>query len=368
MAIELIPLSLIAFFMLYGAAAVLVIIACIYLLLRRGNAFAADVTTAVRLRRWVVAFYAMAFLSHVWWIVFLIISFDGQSATYVVVAILDMVTLVPTVAGTQLYMLQDRKRPIWPMFLAMIPCIVLGALQIHDLNGNYLRMENAYIIAVYLSLTVYMVFAVRQYGRWLRDNYADLERKEVWQTQVAVTLSLMVFVIYWMEGDSIILGYLLQFTQIWLFGVLLWRVETLPMLDSAPAEQDAAEVLQQQGRTPQTATTLPSNIGQLLTVHCVDTQLYLQHGLTLAQLAKAVGTNRFYLSQYFAGQGLTYNAYINGLRIKHFVSRYHQAVSSCQPFTAQQLANDSGYRSYSTFSLAFKQRMGQSVTTWMRNQ
>ena len=368
MAIELIPLSLIAFFMLYGAAAVLVFIACIYLLLRRGNAFAADVTTAVRLRRWVVAFYAMAFLSHVWWIVFLIISFDGQSATYVVVAILDMVTLVPTVAGTQLYMLQDRKRPIWPMFLAMIPCIVLGALQIHDLNGNYLRMENAYIIVVYLSLTVYMVFAVRQYGRWLRDNYADLERKEVWQTQVAVTLSLMVFVFYWMEGDSIILGYLLQFTQIWLFMVLLWRVETLPMLDSALAEQDAAEVLQQNGHTPQTATTLPANIGQLLAVHCVDTQLYLQHGLTLAQLAKAVGTNRFYLSQYFAGQGLTYNAYINGLRIKHFVSRYHQAVSSCQPFTAQQLANDSGYRSYSTFSLAFKQRMGQSVTTWMHNQ
>ena len=36
-----------------------------------------------------------------------------------------------------------------------------------------------------------------------------------------------------------------------------------------------------------------------------------------------------------------------------------------QPVTAKQLASDSGYRSYSTFSLAFKQRMGQSVTTWM---
>ena len=28
----------------------------------------------------------------------------------------------------------------------------------------------------------------------------------------------------------------------------------------------------------------------------------------------------------------------------------------------------SGYRSYSTFSLAFKQRMDQSVTTWMRRE
>ena len=34
---------------------------------------------------------------------------------------------------------------------------------------------------------------------------------------------------------------------------------------------------------------------------------------------------------------------------------------------AQQLASESGYRSYSTFSLAFKQRTGQSVTVWMHD-
>ena len=103
----------------------------------------------------------------------------------------------------------------------------------------------------------------------------------------------------------------------------------------------------------------------LLQQHCVAQQLYLQNDLTLSQLAKAIGTNRLYLSQYFARQGLTYNAYINDLRINHFICLYREAVSNHQPFTAQQLANDSGYRSYSTFSLAFKQRMGQSVTAWM---
>jgi hypothetical protein len=42
---------------------------------------------------------------------------------------------------------------------------------------------------------------------------------------------------------------------------------------------------------------LAKNIGPLLKQHCEETQLYLQHDLTLLQLAKAVGTNRFYLSQ-----------------------------------------------------------------------
>ena len=62
---------------------------------------------------------------------------------------------------------------------------------------------------------------------------------------------------------------------------------------------------------------------------------------------------------------MTYNAYINDLRIDYFISVYREAVAMKHHFTAQQLAHKSGYRSYSTFALAFKQRMGQTVTTWM---
>jgi AraC-like DNA-binding protein len=93
----------------------------------------------------------------------------------------------------------------------------------------------------------------------------------------------------------------------------------------------------------------------------------LQHDLTLSQLAHAIGTNRTYLTNYFIHEGITYNAYINELRINHFINLYREAVAAERSITAQQLAHDSGYRSYSTFSLAFKQRMGQSVTAWMRN-
>ena len=35
---------------------------------------------------------------------------------------------------------------------------------------------------------------------------------------------------------------------------------------------------------------------------------------------------------------------------------------------AQKLAQESGYHSHSTFSSAFKNRMGQSVTDWMREE
>ncbi len=108
------------------------------------------------------------------------------------------------------------------------------------------------------------------------------------------------------------------------------------------------------------------NLGPLLQKHCIDAQLYLQHDLTLHQLSRAIGTNRFYLSEYFSSHDTNYNAYINNLRINHFVSLYGEAVARHQLFTLQQLASESGFCSYSTFSLAFKQRMGKNVTTWMR--
>jgi AraC-like DNA-binding protein len=114
--------------------------------------------------------------------------------------------------------------------------------------------------------------------------------------------------------------------------------------------------------------TIHDKIGPLLQQHCIDTQLYLQHDLTVSQLARAIGTNRFYLSQYFSRQGITYNAYINSLRIDYFMDLYRKAVTARQSVTAQQLATKSGFHSYRTFSNAFKNQIGQTVAAWMKDE
>ena len=69
---------------------------------------------------------------------------------------------------------------------------------------------------------------------------------------------------------------------------------------------------------------------------------------------------------WFNVHNTTYNAYINNLRIQHFIRLYRKAVATKRSFTAQQLARESGFRSYSTFGTAFKQLMGVTVTAWMR--
>jgi AraC-like DNA-binding protein len=210
----------------------------------------------------------------------------------------------------------------------------------------------AYDLPLIIGIIIYMVRALRQYGRWLRDNYADLEHKEIWRSFIVLAIILLAFTINEFCDKAPVYEYAMLVVTATLTCYLLWRVETLSDLSiqkiSGPEK-----------------TSQPKDLTSLLQRHCIDAQLYLQYDLNITQLAKAIGTNRFYLSQYFSTQGITYNTYINNLRINHFTRLYREAMAEGRSFTAQQLAGESGYHSYSTFRLAFKQRMGQSVREWM---
>ena len=63
--------------------------------------------------------------------------------------------------------------------------------------------------------------------------------------------------------------------------------------------------------------------------------------------------------------GNAQNIYINNQRINHFVSRCRELSAAGQDIPIQQLALESGFGSYRTFSRAFLQRTGQSVTEWL---
>jgi AraC-like DNA-binding protein len=287
--------------------------------------------------------------------------------------------VLPLAFIVMICMLQDRRRPLWPVAVMMIPFVVLIVASMVDSSNAYITMIRIYYILFAVGMAIYMVRAVRQYGRWLRDNYADLENKEVWQSIVVLAAILLTLTIYTSGSGGMAYEYIVQLCGIVLTYYLLWRVETLSDL-SAQAEkpiQTASQTEEQLTVTPSDAPTdtatdtlsdTHSDIEELLQKFCVDTQLYLEHDLSVSQLAQTIGTNRTYLSQYFSSQQTTYNSYINTLRINHFVNIYREAVAAGQPFTVQLLSARSGYHSYSTFSLAFKQRMGQSVSAWIRQQ
>ena len=358
------------YLMFYAGVTVLNLIACCYLLFRRANAIAPDVTSPMRLRRWTAGFLGACTLSHLWYVPLIYLtSTEDIMMLYFVGTLLDFLTIFPLAIAVLFTMLQDRRRPLWPIALMMAPIVVGMMVCIATRSDAILPALYAYYLLLIIGIIIYMVRATRQYGRWLRDNYADLEHKEVWQSLLVLATILLGFGLYASEFQGLFYKYAAQVNAILLTCFLVWRVETLSDL-SIYQEQDLPTYLDNPDKDESSISPndLTDNIEPLLQKYCVDTRLYLQHELTLPQLARAIGSNRFYISKYFSSKGMNYNTYINDLRVNYFVSLYREAVATHRSFTIQELANESGYRSYSTFNLAFKQRMGQTVNAWSKLQ
>jgi len=374
----------ILFMVLYGSAAMLSLTACCYLLFRDGNAFDAGTTSPVRLRRWTAAFFASITLCHLWYLpMYFLTSSDDMMLGSLIAGLLDSMTVIPLAIVILFAMLQDRRRPLWPVAVMVAPLIVGMAWCLASRSEELLLVPFVYFLLMWFGLIIYMIRAIRQYGRWLRDNYADLEHKEVWQSFVVLAIILLVYAIYSLDVGELIYEYAMEAFIVVLICYLLWRVETLqtlplPEMEGSDYTQgqetnygQAAEVTtpltRREGPVEGLPLTIRDNIGSLLKQYCEEPQLYLQYDISLSQLAQTIGTNRLYLSQNFSTQGTTYNAYINGLRIQHFMNLYHEAVATHQHISVQQLALQSGFRSYSTFNAAFKQSMGMTATEWMHN-
>ena len=192
---------------------------------------------------------------------------------------------------------------------------------------------------------------------------SSTEQEQPWLS-LALLIGLMILLMSFEYTDNYVMSTIAHLIGFPLAGLLLWRVETLKDLstDTSTDETNHTPLLLR-GELGEA-----SNIALLLEKHCEDTQLYLNPDLTLTKLSEAVGVNRYYISQYFTSQDTSYYAYIHDLRIRHFVARYRELAAAHEPIVAQQLAQESGYHSYSTFSTAFKQRMHKSVAAWMHEE
>ena len=222
------------FIALYSGAALLALVAALYLLLRRGNAFEPALSSSRRLRRWTAAFLLTVTLSHVWWwLLGTVWLSDDRLVRNILTIMLDQVTLVPLVAGVLLAMLQDRRRPLWPWLLVQLPVVVDAAVGMaqRDMFYGY-ELPHYWQLGVIVAFAVYYIFALRQYGRWLLDNYADLDRKEVWQSMVFAMALFVVYIIYTSNAGELVREYLSQVISIVIIAFLLWRVETLEELPS----------------------------------------------------------------------------------------------------------------------------------------
>ena len=117
-------LDIIALLMLYTAGTTVAATACIYLLLRRGNAFAPRIRTPRRLRRWTAVFFGAVALGHLWYLPSIMFTsgdaeshFTTKMAVMVLVSFVKVMLTLPLVYVNMKYLNEDNVS-YWKSFIA----------------------------------------------------------------------------------------------------------------------------------------------------------------------------------------------------------------------------------------------------------
>jgi len=195
------------------------------------------VRSSLRLRRWTAALMMTMAASHVWWYAIgqWWLADDWLTRTIMVI-LLDHATLVPLVMAVLLRMLQDRRRPLWPWLVVQSPVVMFAVVGIVRCDWFYgYTLPHYWQLGTIAAFVVYYIFALRQYGRWLLDNYADLKHKEVWQSLAFAVVLFVIYAVYTSNMGEMAREYLSQVISIVIIAFLVWRVETLEEL---PSEED----------------------------------------------------------------------------------------------------------------------------------
>ena len=74
-----------------------------------------------------------------------------------IAGLLDSMTVIPLTIVVLLVMLQDRRRPLWPVTVMVAPLVVGNVFSIATHSDALLPLLFAYFLLMWLGLIIYMV-------------------------------------------------------------------------------------------------------------------------------------------------------------------------------------------------------------------
>lgn len=195
----------------------------------------------------------------------------------------------------------------------------------------------------------------RQQIRLVRQNFSNIDQIDVsWLTPVflfaIVTQLAWLFVSLYDTWLTDVLYYAMS--------IALWLLMLRYSWNFHPIEMTQTEEVQPRQPVREYA------FAGLLEQTMEEQQLYLDSNLTLADLARAINSNRTYVSAYLQQvKGLTFYDYVNQLRIE---KKSIPLMQQHPEYTLEHVAHESGFRSLNTFRRAFVKLTGNTPSQFSK--
>lgn len=218
-------------------------------------------------------------------------------------------------------------------------------------------------VVVYgVSLSVYGLVQIPRYNRNLKDIYSFTDDVSL-QWLVAVLVIFLSMLMLWLaasykldlEADS-----LFHLLSMALWAIVAYYVSRHANMKPADLEPDPSAIT----ATDADAQPAADEFESRLLHDFVGREEYLKPQLKLADMARTLGTNRTYLSNYLNSiRHTTFYDYVNDLRLKHSCRLLLES-----DLTLDVVAERSGFNSLSTFRRVFAKRMGMTPNAYRQSR
>lgn len=294
--------------------------------------------TGVNLIAWSISFLLSVFLfkGH----------FETDEMTHDIVRQLSFFLL--PLSTLLLMKLVQLPRIKWKKFLLpALPPAVLLVCFIATNNNIFYRISIAYWIIYTVTFLIVYINKVKRYTNRLKENYSDLENRELQWLGIITTIFVSYLIIYIIAtlSEREFYLYVSYIMGLCAWSYIVWHIEHQEKLDDFWTDKSISDITDEPEQADKSVTTKLEWIGERLQTECIDRKLFLQPDLNIAYLAQVIGTNRTYLSQYLRQKDTNFYTFVNTLRIQH---AQHLFESEPQ-MTLSDIAAESGFNSLQSY-------------------
>jgi AraC-like DNA-binding protein len=239
----------------------------------------------------------------------------------------------------------------------------------------HLSVFNIIIQALELLAIVYfvvvLVMSLRKINRFqeqIKEEYADIESKSLFWLKNIITAT---FILWFLWAIPYFYG--IFHTQAYLYPLWIgmtilvyWLAFSMhnrrDLFEFTPLKEPIQENILQKELSEKTE----QHYQRLLQI-MESEQLYLEHDITLTSIAEKLDLSSGYLSQIIhQKEGLNFYDFINKYRVE--VVKMNLNNEKFAHLSLYGIALESGFKSKSTFNLAFKKMTGKTPTEFKKNE
>ena len=264
------------------------------------------------------------------------------------------VTMFLLMEITQPYRLNIRKIALW-----MFPSILLTALYIFTSLEAVLNALLVYSLLFGMLMAAWVLMASSRYDNYIKRNFSYTEHICVhWVKRVILLLFLMlvvwVLIVWFTEWIADSLFYLLQIA-VWIYIYYYSKDHIVVNIsqESSSADSDLAISTKESENFAFGRISFATKLKR-----CMENEsLYLNANLSLSDVARAITTNRTYLSDFLNNEmNISFYDYVNNYRVQKACNILCEGDYKL----LDEVAERCGFNSLSTFRRAFRKKMNMT--------